>query len=101
MTYHDSISTALHHAMAQACYFVNPSSNLAETAFLVDPAWQGSGLGSALQQRMVEHAKERGLRGFVAEILPENAKMIALAKRCTENIRIERDEDSVHITMLF
>ena len=87
--------------VAQSCYFVNPSTNLAETAFLVDPAWQGSGLGGAMQQRLTEHGKARGLRGFVAEILPENSKMIALARRCTDKISVERDEDTVHVTMLF
>jgi acyl-CoA hydrolase/GNAT superfamily N-acetyltransferase len=87
--------------VAQSCYFVNPSTNLAETAFLVDPAWQGSGLGGAMQLRMTEHAKGHGLRGFVAEILPENSKMIALARRCSETITVERDEDTVHVTMLF
>lgn len=87
--------------VGQACYFVNPSSNLAETAFVVDPAWQGTGLGSAMQQRLREHAVERGLRGFVAEILQQNKSMIALAKRASENITVERDEDSVHVTMLF
>jgi len=87
--------------IGQSCYFVNPSTNLAETAFMVDPAWQGSGLGSAMQRRLTEHARIRGLRGFVAEILPENAKMIALARGCSENIHVERDEDTVHVTMLF
>jgi RimJ/RimL family protein N-acetyltransferase len=87
--------------VAQSCYFVNPSTNLAETAFLVDPAWQGSGLGGAMQLRLAEHGKARGLRGFVAEILPENKKMIALARRCSEKITVERDEDTVHVTMLF
>jgi GNAT superfamily N-acetyltransferase len=32
----------------QSCCFVNPSSNRAETAFVVDPDWQGSGLGAAM-----------------------------------------------------
>ena len=49
----------------------------------------------------VEHAKARGLRGFVAEILPENAKMVALARAGGENITVERDEDVVHITTTF
>ncbi len=87
--------------VGQACYFLNPSSNLAETAFLIDPQWQGSGLGSAMQKRMAEHAKARGLRGFIAEILPENAKMIALARNCSDNITVERHDDTVHVTMLF
>jgi hypothetical protein len=29
-------------------YFLNPSTNLAETAFIVDPECQGTGLGTAL-----------------------------------------------------
>ncbi len=87
--------------VAQACYFVNPSTNLAETAFMVDPAWQGTGLGSALQRRMVEHAKARGIRGFVAEILPGNTHMIALARAGSSNVHTERVEDVVHVTALF
>ena len=30
--------------VAQSCYFINPSTNLAETAFMVDPAWPGGPL---------------------------------------------------------
>jgi acyl-CoA hydrolase/RimJ/RimL family protein N-acetyltransferase len=87
--------------VGQCCYFVNPSTNLAETAFLVDPAWQGTGLGSAMQKRMAEHAKASGLRGFEAEILPENAKMLALARGFSSNVVVAKDEDCVHVTMLF
>jgi acyl-CoA hydrolase/RimJ/RimL family protein N-acetyltransferase len=87
--------------VGQCCYFVDPSTNLAETAFLVDPLWQGTGLGSSMQRRMAEHAQARGIRGFEAEILPENAKMLALARGCSENITVTKDDDSVHVTMLF
>ena len=87
--------------VAQACYFVNPSTNLAETAFMVDPGWQGTGLGSALQLRMAEHAKARGIRGFVAEILPGNEKMIALARAGSASIHSEKVEDVIHVTALF
>lgn len=87
--------------VGQACYFVNPSTNFAETAFMVAPSWQGAGLGSALQRRLAEHAKARGIRGFIAEILPENAKMVALAKSGGENISVEKDEDVVHVTTTF
>ena len=87
--------------VGQGCYFVNPSTNIGETAFLVDPDWQGTGVGSALQQRILEHARARGLRGFVAEILPGNAKMIALARRGSESVIVERDEDTVYVRALF
>jgi acyl-CoA hydrolase/RimJ/RimL family protein N-acetyltransferase len=87
--------------VGHASYFVNPSTNLAETAFMVHPEWQGTGLGTAMQRRMMEHAADRGLRGFVAEILPENQKMIKLARACCDNVKVEKDEDAVHVTMLF
>ncbi len=87
--------------VGQACYFVNPSTNVAETAFLIDPAWQSTGLGTALQRRMVEHARSRDLRGFVAEILAENASMIALARKGSDNVAVEKIEDTVYVTMLF
>lgn len=87
--------------IGQSCYFINPSTNLAETAFMVDPAWQGTGLGTALQRRLADHGRARGLRGFVAEILTGNSKMLALARGCSDNIHVEREEDTVHVTMLF
>jgi L-amino acid N-acyltransferase YncA len=49
---------------------------------MIRPEWKGGGLGSALQQRMVEYAKSKGLRGFTADILSENKAMLTLAKKC-------------------
>jgi RimJ/RimL family protein N-acetyltransferase len=87
--------------VGQACYFVNPTTNLAETAFMVDPSWQGTGLGSALQRCMAQHAKARGIRGFLAEILPGNERMIALARAGSSTVHSEKVEDVIHVTALF
>lgn len=87
--------------VGHSCYFVNPSTNLGESAFMVAPGWQSTGLGTAMQRHMVEHATKRGLRGFVAEALTKNKKMVNLAKNCCEKVSMEKDEDTVHITMLF
>ena len=62
-------------------YFLNPSTNLAEVAYMIVPEWQGSGLGAALQQRLKEFAVDQGVRGFVAEFLQANSAMLNLAKR--------------------
>jgi len=87
--------------VGHSCYFVNPSTNLGESAFMVAPEWQSTGLGTAMQRHMMKHAVARGLRGFVAEALTKNRKMVNLAKNCCEKVSMEKDEDSVHITMLF
>ena len=87
--------------VAQSCYFIDPSTNIAETAFMVHPQWQGCGLGTVLQQRMTEHALARGVRGFVAEILASNPNMIRLARSGAANVNVEKTSDSVRVTVLF
>ncbi|MBI3524185.1 MAG: GNAT family N-acetyltransferase [Betaproteobacteria bacterium] len=87
--------------VAQACYFIDASTNLAETAFMVHPDWQGCGLGSALQQRMTSHAKARGVRGFLAEILPSNDFMIRLARGGSANVSMEKVGGTIYVTTLF
>ena len=63
-----------------SCYSVDPETNMAEVAFMIRPEWQSMGLGRALQQRMVEYAVSRGIRGFTADILEENKKMLTLIR---------------------
>ncbi|MFZ0398346.1 MAG: GNAT family N-acetyltransferase, partial [Methyloceanibacter sp.] len=81
-------------------YFLNPSTNLAEVAYMIVPGWQGSGLGSALQQRLKEFAVAHGVRGFVAEVLQANNAMLNLAKRLGK-IEIRSEEGSYYVTLLF
>jgi acyl-CoA hydrolase/RimJ/RimL family protein N-acetyltransferase len=87
--------------VGHAAYFTNRSTGLAETAFMVDPGWQRTGLGSAMQVSLVDHAQASGLRGFQAEVLRGNQSMIGLARNCCENVIMVRDEDGVHVTMMF
>ena len=87
--------------VAQACYFVDASTNLGETAFMVSPKWQGCGLGAALQRRLAEHAAARGVRGFVAEMLATNANMVRLAHTGTANVSVEANGTTVRVTALF
>ena len=87
--------------VGSACYFLSPTTNLAETAFMVAPEWQGLGLGSALQARLQEYAVSRGVRGFVAEILPQNQRMQRLATGAPGRVTTVRDQDAVHVTILF
>jgi acyl-CoA hydrolase/GNAT superfamily N-acetyltransferase len=87
--------------VGSACYFLNPTTNLAEVAFMVAPEWQGAGIGTVLQACLQEYAMKRGVRGFVAEILPFNTPMLRLMQRAAGTVTIARDEDAVHATLLF
>jgi hypothetical protein len=63
-------------------------------------------LGTALQQRMAEHARRSGVRGFVAEILADNEKMIRLARAgaghdADGSVSVEHNGSTVRVTTLF
>ncbi|WP_168207493.1 bifunctional acetate--CoA ligase family protein/GNAT family N-acetyltransferase [Microlunatus elymi] len=47
----------------------------AEVAFLVEDSQQGRGIGQLLLEHLAEAARERGITGFVADVLPENERM--------------------------
>ncbi len=87
--------------VASGCYFLDPRSNLAEVAYMVAPDWQGKGLGVALQKRLQDYAQARGLRGFIASILPRNARMQRLAAGAGGTVSMEIDEDELRMTILF
>jgi RimJ/RimL family protein N-acetyltransferase len=87
--------------IGSGCYWLNHTTNLAEVAFMVAPEFQGTGLGTALQACLQEHAMSRNVRGFVFEILSRNKKMLQLAARARGTITTTRDEDVVHVTAMF
>ncbi len=50
-------------------------------------------VGGGLQKRLREFAQARRIKGFIAEILPSNQKMIRLARAAGDLIEQEDDED--------
>lgn len=87
--------------VGSGCYFLNATTNLAEVAYMVAPDWQGQGLGTALQTRLQEYAMARGVKGFIAEILANNARMVRLAANAPGVATTERDGDTIQVTTLF
>ncbi len=53
-----------------------PGCEQAEVAFLVEDRHQGRGIAQLLLEHLAQAARERGLTSFVAEVLPDNARMI-------------------------
>jgi acetyltransferase len=61
-------------------YYLDPESMSAEYAVVVGDPWQKSGLGRHLMQRLIDVAKQRGVRRLRGPVLRENRGMLALAK---------------------
>ncbi len=54
----------------------------AEVAFVVDDAWQGHGIATALLLRLARHAREQGFKTLVAITMGTNYRMIDVLKHC-------------------
>jgi acyl-CoA synthetase (NDP forming)/RimJ/RimL family protein N-acetyltransferase len=70
----------------------------AEVAFLVEDAHQGRGVGSVLLEHLAEAARENGLQRFVAEVLPQNRKMINVFAEAGYTVDNTFDDGVVHVT---
>jgi RimJ/RimL family protein N-acetyltransferase len=67
--------------IATSSYYLDPSTRKADVAYLVDPDFQGLGLGTLMHRRTVEYAAAHGVRGFTADVLGENTAMIEVFRR--------------------
>jgi acyl-CoA hydrolase/RimJ/RimL family protein N-acetyltransferase len=86
--------------IGSSCYFWDQTDNLGEVAYMIRPEWQKMGVGSALQQRMAEYAKSKGLRGFKADILTQNEKMHGLINK-GEKVSMTNHGDTNEVIVLF
>lgn len=87
--------------VGSSCYFVDPRTGLAEVAYMVDSEWQGVGLGSLLQTRTIEYARTHGVRGFTADVLFDNAAMLAVLRRSGCRITSRTIDDVIELQLLF
>jgi acyl-CoA synthetase (NDP forming)/GNAT superfamily N-acetyltransferase len=70
------------------------SADTAEVAFLVEDAQQGRGLGTVLLEHIAAAARERGIRRFIADVLPENRRMSTVFREAGYEAQ-QRFEDGV------
>jgi acyl-CoA hydrolase/GNAT superfamily N-acetyltransferase len=87
--------------LAVARYDAEPGTGFAEVALMVRDEWQGRGVGKALFARLIELGRAQGLRGFTAQVLSSNGRMLRLFRGSGLSI-VERFESGVHdLTMSF
>ncbi len=62
--------------IAEARYVNEPGENFSDTAFMVDESYQGRGIATFMLNYLIEIAKERGGKGFKADVLLSNRPML-------------------------
>jgi GNAT superfamily N-acetyltransferase len=88
-------------AIVGAGRYIVVDAGRAEAAFAVIDGYQGQGVGSALMRHLAAIGRQAGLRGFVAEVLAENAAMLKVFEKSGLKMSAEREGPYVHVTLRF
>jgi acetyltransferase len=77
-----------------------PDRSVAEWAIIVADAWHGKGLGSKLIQRLIEVAREMGVKRLWAAVLSDNHPMLALAQKQGFTLKRDPEGETVNLEMI-
>ena len=72
---------------------------IAEVAFMVHDRYQGQGVATLLLKHLLLIARDGGIAKFEAEVLPENARMLAVFSRTGLQMNTSRVDNVFHVTL--
>jgi len=84
--------------VAIAQYFLDPKTQAAEIAFIVQDVWQKKGMGTLLMDYITQIAKQRGVKRFYAKVLPTNKPMLTIFHNSGYKVNTEFDGEVYSIT---
>ncbi|MEJ2640207.1 MAG: GNAT family N-acetyltransferase [Desulfosarcinaceae bacterium] len=87
--------------VSEARYLVDADGQWAEIAFIVDEAYQKIGICTYMFKLLIKLAKERGLKGFWADVLLSNSAMMKVFYRGGQTVLKEMESGVYHVTIAF
>ena len=84
--------------VAIAQYYLDPKTDAAEVAFLVQDEWQQKGMGTFLLDYLTQIAIQRGIKRFYAKVLPANKPMLAVFYNTGYKVNTEFDGEVYSIS---
>jgi GNAT superfamily N-acetyltransferase len=80
-------------------YDREPGSERAEYAALVEDRWQDHGVGIDLTRRLVDEARDKGVRFFYAMVMGKNTRMLELLRHLDlpEHERRDQEDGVKHV----
>lgn len=82
-------------------YDTDPSTGLAEVALAVRDEFQNIGLGTEMFRSLLDHAKKVKIKGFSAEILATNIRMINIFHFSGLKVETKMVDDIIEVKALF
>jgi GNAT superfamily N-acetyltransferase len=83
--------------VALAQYFLDPKTQAAEVAFVVQDEWQRKGMGSFLLDYLTQIARQKGVKKFFAKVLPTNKPMLQVFQNSGFKVNLEFDGEAYSI----
>ena len=87
--------------IAEARYIKIPGSPFAEVVFVVDGAYQRLGIASFLYKMLIRLAKERGVSGFMAEVLFSNVGIMNVFRKGGLPVKAHLQSGVYHLEIPF
>jgi acetyltransferase len=80
-------------------YYLDPETGAAEFAVAVGDPWQGQGLGTHLMRRLIDVARQNGIKRLVGQVLRENTGMLRLVRTLGFTIHSGADPTAVEAVL--
>ena len=85
--------------IAEGRYIRSPGSENAEVVFVVDEDYQSHGIATAIYLKLVQLARERGIKTFLADVLFANAPMMKVFQKGNLPIRAYLEAGTYHLSI--
>lgn len=87
--------------VAEARYVRDTKGTFADTAFIVDESFQGSGIGSFMYEFLIKIGRQRGIEGFTADVLASNKSMLKVYEKVGFPVKSVLSEGVYRLTIPF
>ncbi|HYO19569.1 MAG TPA: GNAT family N-acetyltransferase [Dermatophilaceae bacterium] len=92
-----ALVATVHQDIIGIARFDRLDETTAEVAFHISDAHQGMGVGSVLLEHLAAAAQERGVTKFVADVLPQNRKMLQVFTEAGYDVNYHFDDGVIAV----
>lgn len=92
-------TTGSKRAIVAHSAYVRLDDQRAEVAFMVSDEWQGRGIATIMLAHLAASAEEHGISTFLAEVLPNNSRMIDVFGESGFAVTRRRKEDVIEVEL--
>ena len=87
--------------IAAGSFYLDRNTNLAEIAFTVREEFRNQGITKFMVEQLTEIAQEKGISGFIGEILTNNTAMLHVIKCVPYKVEFRSYGDSLEFSFMF